>query len=102
MIAISDRVEILKLAAQGVPSDVLAIWFPYPRAAISRAIRGGPKSRCRKLCDADAETIRQRHATGETVVALASTYGVHRNSIHRILAGTTHHTTSSVPSSCSQ
>lgn len=84
-----DRLAILADKAAGADLPALVVAYPYPAHIISAVLREKQGSVCVKLSPALAAEIRERHAAGESCCALARVYGVHRNSIHRILNGAT-------------
>jgi DNA invertase Pin-like site-specific DNA recombinase len=89
----SDRLEILKLAAEGVTAQAMTVWFPYPLGSIRRVILGGAASKARKMGPELAAQARKMHDQGLPAVAIAKALGVHRNSVHRVLGGHTWATT---------
>lgn len=83
-----ERLDLLQHLDAGVPSDVLAEVYGYPRMAILRLLHSrNAKGGHHKLGHDKAEEVRRRWADGETVVAIARSLRVHRNTIHRVLAG---------------
>lgn len=85
----ADRLAIMADLAAGATFSALAAAYPYPPHVLSAIARERRGSTVAKLDHAVANEIRDRHAAGENCSALAREYGVHRNSIHRILNGTT-------------
>ena len=86
----NDRLEILKLAAEGHSSTAIAFAYPYGVAQIRNLIvTKGRSSGGAKIGHELAAQIRQRHAAGESCMAIARSLQIHRNSVHLVLAGKT-------------
>jgi len=84
-----DRLEVLHWYAQGVSTEALTLWFPYPLAVIRRCVRAEHGGRGHKIGPEQAERIRQLADGGVPCTRIAAELKVHRNSVHRVLAGQT-------------
>lgn len=87
----TDRIEILKLAAEGASSEAIALGYDYSVHDIRHLLVYGrdPSFQSRKLDAALAAEIRQRDARGESRNTIAAALGVHRNTVWRVLTGQT-------------
>lgn len=108
-----DVAEILAAVQSGVPPAHITLWYPISAAHVRMLVRGqrrvldgveypapNESPHAKRLTPEQVAAIRAEHAAGAIVKDLAARYGVHRNSVHRLLNGTSwNHTTERHPSS---
>lgn len=82
----TDRIEILKLAAEGATSEAISLGYDYSVYDIRQLLVWDRDPRTRKIGPELAVEIRDR-ARRESVGAIATSLGVHRNTISRIVNG---------------
>lgn len=85
---------IVELLKAKTPIDAIQIAYPHPTETLQRlsrrlALSGGRDVGGARLTPELRAKAVELHAQGVSVSAIAKQVGVHRNSVHRVLAGTT-------------
>lgn len=83
----TDRIEILDLARAGATPEAIAFGYPYHVRVIAQLVQRQrmPGAKGHKIGAELAQRIRDRFAAGDSISGMAVEYGVHRNTISRVV-----------------